>query len=261
MLEKNLKFGVEIEFFNVNVNKVIEVLRQQGIQVADFEGYTHNVISSWKITTDSSVNNTNTGVRCGLELVSPILYGDDGLDELEKVYEVLNSLQAKVDRSCGTHIHFDIAEFNTNNVKNLVNLYYNFQTTINMLLPKSRRKCSWCKQLNSYEVNTIKDRCTTINEISNTIGTRYSVINLESYVKYGTVEFRQHGGTLDFNKIEAWIILMYQILNTALNNNIQIGKVTQCYNGFYNFMEITNLNNTYTGDYLLERYTAFKEAL
>lgn len=88
---RELKFGVEIEFFGANYVTVIEKLRAAGISVADFSGYTHKVIAQWKVTTDASVTASNTGLYRGLELVSPILYGDEGLDELAKVYEVLNS--------------------------------------------------------------------------------------------------------------------------------------------------------------------------
>ena len=82
---RELKFGVEIEFFGANYTTVIEQLRANGIQVAEFAGYTHAVIPKWKITTDCSVTSTGTGLTKGLELVSPILYGDEGLDELEKI--------------------------------------------------------------------------------------------------------------------------------------------------------------------------------
>ena len=69
---RELKFGIEIEFFGANYITVIEQLRANGIQVAEFAGYTHAVIPKWKITTDCSVTSTGTGLNKGLELVSQI---------------------------------------------------------------------------------------------------------------------------------------------------------------------------------------------
>ena len=45
---RELKFGVEIEFFGANYITVIEQLRANGIAVAEFAGYTHAVIPKWK---------------------------------------------------------------------------------------------------------------------------------------------------------------------------------------------------------------------
>lgn len=262
---RELKFGIEIEFFGANYVTVIEKLRAAGIPVADFNGYTHKVIPQWKVTTDCSVTASNTGLSKGLELVSPVLYGDEGLDELEKVYEVLNSCGAKVDKTCGTHVHFDISDFTVKNCKNFLNLYYNYQGIINYLVPQSRRRNEYCKTLRKgMLVNINEDFVTSIRQIAEVMYTRYTTVNLQSYVKYGTIEIRQHGGTTEFEKMEAWIILMFQLLERAK----QQSKVHLCcrwytvtQKNFNKLLEQTNLNNTCIGDYLTTRFNHFKEVI
>lgn len=260
---RELKFGVEIEFFGANYVTVIERLRAAGISVADYQGYTHKVMAQWKVTTDSSVTGRDTGLYRGLELVSPILYGDEGLDELQKVYEVLNSCGAKVDKTCGTHVHFDISDFTVQNCKNFLNLFYNYQSVINYLVPRSRRRNEFCKPLGKADLVKINQNwVTSIREIADVIYTRYSKVNLQSYIKYGTIEIRQHGGTLDFDKMEAWIVLMYQLLDSAKQEE----KIELCgrpyritLKNLNNLLERTNLNNTCIGDYLTTRFNHFKE--
>ena len=56
--------------------------------------------------TDSSLNGNDT-----FELVSPILVGEAGLRELEKVCWVLDLCDVKVNESCGLHVHIDAAGF------------------------------------------------------------------------------------------------------------------------------------------------------
>lgn len=260
---RELKFGVEIEFFGANYVTVIEKLRAAGISVADFSGYTHKVIAQWKVTTDSSVTGRDTGLYRGLELVSPILYGDEGLDELAKVYEVLNSCGAKVDKSCGTHVHFDISDFTVQNCKNFLNLYYNYQGVINYLVPPSRRRNEYCKTLRKGTLVDInKDYVRSIRDIAYAMDTRYMTVNLQSYVKYGTIEIRQHGGTTEFEKMEAWIILMYQLLDSAKQEekvNLLCRPYTVTQKNLNRLLNTTNLNNTCIGDYLTTRFNHFKE--
>ena len=262
---RELKFGIEIEFFGANYITVIEQLRANGIQVAEFIGYTHAVIPKWKITTDCSVTSTGTGLNKGLELVSPILYGDEGLDELEKVYTVLNECGAKVDKTCGTHVHFDIADYTVQDMVSFLNLYYKEHTLIDFLLPPSRRNNTYCTQIKKLEIDKMNNRFENgtlegIRDIANILWTRYRTVNLQSYVKYGTIEFRQHGGTTEFEKIEAWIILMYQMLEAAKGLHIRTRKaVCRTQRNFKGFMEIVNLKDTYTEEYLLNRFKHFME--
>lgn len=261
---RELKFGVEIEFFGANYITVIEQLKANGI-AAVFAGYTHDVISQWKIITDSSVNSTGTGLEQGLELVSPILYGDEGLDELEKVYKVLKECGAKVDRTCGTHVHFDIADYTVADMVSFLNLYYKEHTLIDNLVPESRRDNRYCRQLKTNVIKRINSgfaegRLHGIRDIRSLIGTRYVAVNLNSYVKYGTVEFRQHGGTTEFEKMEAWIILMYQMLATAKGSHIRANRaVCKTEANFKSFMQMINLKDTYTEEYLTNRFKHFME--
>ena len=146
-----------------------------------------------------------------------------------------------------------------------LNLYYKEYKLIDYLLPPSRRNNTYCEQIKKSEIVKMNSRFENgtlegIKDIAGILWTRYRTVNLNSYVKYGTIEFRQHGGTTEFEKIEAWIILMYQMLETAKGLHIRAGRaVTRTVNNFKGFMEIVNLQNTYTEEYLLNRFKHFME--
>ena len=55
---------------------------------------------------------------------------------------------------------------------------------------------------------TLSDVCNTLYE--SIAYDRYMAVNLASFSKYGTVEFRQHGGTTNANHIVKWIELMHR---------------------------------------------------
>ena len=44
---------------------------------------------------------------------------------------------------------------------------------------------------------------------------RYTKLNLQSYSRYGTCEFRGHQGTLDYTKIVAWVALTQNLVLKA----------------------------------------------
>lgn len=75
----NRNFGVEIEAYNCTRDRLARELTAAGISV-QVEGYNHtDHADHWKLVTDSSLRGDNT-----FELVSPILNGEQGLEELAK---------------------------------------------------------------------------------------------------------------------------------------------------------------------------------
>lgn len=244
------KFGVEIEFFGVNYQTVINTLRNKNINVKDFSGYTHAVVPQWKITTDCSVNSNGTGLGKGLELVSPILYGEEGLDELEIVLNTIKALGAKVDKTCGVHVHHDVSEFSLHDFKSLFCLYSYYQPVINSFMPKSRRDGQYCHIISRSELNDIMN-ANSIEDLKWATGSRYRVLNFQSYVKYGTIEFRQHSGSVEFEKIEAWILLTHFMLERAYREPFEYTQ--EVTSDFSKFCDEFNIDGHYIESYLKHR--------
>jgi hypothetical protein len=51
--------------------------------------------------------------------------------------------------------------------------------------------------------------------VANLPQTRYYKLNLAAYVKHGTLEFRQHAGTLNLNKMINWIMFCVQFVEDS----------------------------------------------
>ena len=126
----NRNFGIEIEAYNCTRERLARELTAAGIRV-EVEGYNHtDHTDHWKLVTDSSLSGNNT-----FELVSPILHGEQGLEELEKVCWVLDLCNAKVNDSCGLHVHMDAAEFDLQTWKNLIISYKRLENVIDHFMP------------------------------------------------------------------------------------------------------------------------------
>ncbi|WP_028897832.1 amidoligase family protein [Prevotella sp. HUN102] len=214
----NRNFGVEIEAYNCTRIHLASELSAAGINV-QVEGYNHtDHTDHWKIVTDGSLSGNNT-----FELVSPILHGEQGLEELEKVCWVLDLCNVKVNDSCGLHVHMDAAEFDLQTWKNLILAYKRLEGVIDHFMPRSRRNNTYCKGLTSITEAAINRAANIGNLRAAFHNNRYHKVNLEAYARHRTVEFRQHGGTTNFTKMSAWIHFLAKMITFAKQGTVQAG--------------------------------------
>lgn len=208
-------FGVEIEFLStVERSLVARKLREAGVPAFE-EGYNHENKNYWKIIRDGS---------CGNEAVSPILKGYEGLEQIKTVCKVMNQLHCQVNIKCGLHVHHGVGDYNIKHFKNLYIAYSKYENLLDSLMPNSRRKDTntYCKSmLKNRPYNYIAEdisKCKTLDDIRNLYPSRYHKLNVQSYVKYGTIEFRQHSGTVEAEKIVNWVIFTQTMVERCKRN-------------------------------------------
>lgn len=195
------RFGVEIEFMG-DAYALEAAMTRLGMRV-EYMRYTHRVMRGWKIVTDGSLRDG------GYELVSPPLRGAAGREQVQLACQALREIGASVDNSCGLHIHHEVTDLNGAQMKALAHGWAASQQATNQLVAASRRGGQWCRELNSMDL----DRIDRIADNANADGIRphlsyldrYRSLNLAGYPRYGTVEVRQHQGTLNAKKILAWL--------------------------------------------------------
>lgn len=215
------RFGVEIEFLStVTTERVLMSLRAAGIRI-EFEGYTHRTTPHWKIVSDGS---------CGLELVSPVLEGEAGLEEVRIAAAALEAAGAKVDKRCGLHVHFDARSMSLKSVKNLFKMWLKFEDVLDTFQPPSRRgnANTYCRTNLDHSITDAGnhqgqcsrmfrkiDDCRNMDEMKALYPCRYRKLNIHSYFRHQTLEVRHHSGTTDPAKITHWVRLMARMFDTA----------------------------------------------
>lgn len=255
--DENRKFGVEIEFnaCNGGHEALVRKMREKGLECS-FRGYTHeNLVRAWKVVTDAS---------CGLELVSPPLKGMNGINQVKLACEALNEVGAKVDKRCGLHVHHDAADFTVKTFKNLYGLYIRFEESIDSVMPISRRGTNgqYCKSLRSFDsktyesyINVLKN-ARSIAEIAAIFSTRYLKLNCQSYTRHGTVEFRQHSGTIDFDKMMNWIILTNVMVTRAQDGIVKL-ELKQQFDNWESFKRAINAVKSKGADEMVQKAMKF----
>lgn len=217
-------FGIEAEFFGITPQTAINALAQVGVG-AYFEGYNHTTRNHWKIVTDGSVTARGTGQGSGLELVSPVLRGEAGLQQAMLVLDTVRRAGGTVDKSCGLHVHIGMGRASGATIMKVVDLYASNRRNIEKLVARSRWNNFYCQPMNhtdAFDRDTARysdfrnsTNASVMKRLASDIYSRYRVVNLKSYAKYGTIEFRQHQGTLNGNKMAAWVEFLFALVEKA----------------------------------------------
>ena len=247
----NRGFGVEIEYIrprNISKQDICDALTV-GCEV---EGYNHITRPHWKIVTDASVFANNNQSERGLvgdnEIVSPILYGENGFTQLKNVLDILNELGCEVNYTCGIHVHHDVTNKMVEGKKqsekflaNLIKFVAKYEHLIYKLVSPSRLD-SRCystpvrQEFFGYNSNVSKNDVAKmvrrVKEDCNRKYTRSSDIDRNQTYPYvqdrrscglnfrnvwtrGSIEFRYHNGSLNFEKIVSWIVFTQAIINAV----------------------------------------------
>jgi len=111
-------------------------------------------------------------------------------------------------------------------IKNVYLLWNHFEPEIISFLPMARRANGMTRQ--------IRPRWEGIwRNVRNDHrpDERYLMVNSHCFQKYGTVEFRGHSGTLNYNKVKRWVLFCARLVEIA--REFQTWKELDAYLKFY----------------------------
>jgi hypothetical protein len=212
-------FGVELEFVGITIDAAVRAINAAGI-AAEYAA-PHARSSSWTVCRDGSVSG-------GGEVVSPILQGSAGLDALRKVCDALTAAGADANTTCGMHIHVGARNVLTmRQMRNVAKMFLRHEAAFDQILPPSRRAGAnrFCQRNATASHGTLADKfarldaARTLRDVAAVMNGgfdernhythhRYFALNFQSYASHGTLEFRQHSGTVDATKATEWVKLI-----------------------------------------------------
>ena len=239
-------FGVEIEFFGLDYvitpldrsiikPYCISSRAKDGRHITDlYQDYNLSLGTcqdTWHFEKDTSVRGKGH-TRHGVELVSPILSGMEGLVEVFNAFQFLNAIEGiDIDESCGMHVHHgvDPGTYNCKELQQLVHIVHHYEDLFYLLIPGNRKNAETCRPI-EIDVKGFLDVCDgdfggrdcRIKELWYSIQnrydangsanarydrTRYHGLNLHSYWYRSTIEFRYHSSLLkEIDEAIQWII-------------------------------------------------------
>jgi Putative amidoligase enzyme len=177
--------GVEIEFVcPLDKTELAKRLRQASLA------------SHVELKSDGSISTMGNGIGHELAVIMP---ESKRVEILDRVCAVLKGAGAKVNKTCGLHVHLDMRF--RNREKSFFNLV-KAQPVLYGMNPKSRQESRYCKKTKTVDIAT---------ESAN----RYKGVNASSLRKFGTIEVRIHSGTCDYVKITNWIDILISVVDST----------------------------------------------
>ncbi len=154
-----------------------------------------------------------------IELRSPILQGNQGFKELKKVVKLLNDTGGYCTEDDGTHVHIDAPEF-VNNGDNLLKLVRSWVANEKVIdcYTHPERINSWAapKMIGPEDIEKVEQEGSAFRK------SERGALNTNALREHGSIEFRQHEGTLDYDRIEAWIMFGQRFLDNVLRRKEMI---------------------------------------
>ena len=211
------RFGFEIEAYNAPSSLVREKLEANGV-------------NGYKVKRDASIRGDNP-----FEMVSKIHRGQLGLDTARKAMETLRDLGALTNGSCGFHVHIDMTSASLDDFKRVFKRFIKFEPIFRKLIDQSRLSNVYCKSLSARfgskaeafqkikDAKTLEDLAHVVN---GGLGTqnRYMALNIQSFWRHGTIEFRLKESTLDPEEVVNWISMLLIWVEDSLAINTRLGK-------------------------------------
>lgn len=243
---RNQRFGIEIEMTGLTRKRASEIVAKHFESISVYEGGGYNSYSvkdqegrKWKFVYDSSIvaqrgNQTISSAEYRVEMVSPICHYED----IEVIQNIVRKLKAeghaKVNRSCGIHIHIDASCYDAKSLRNICNIMYSKEDLIYKALQVHvSRENQYCRKVDEsfldkinqkkpktlQQVENIWYNGNTIRKYQHYDDSRYHALNLHSVFQKGTIEFRLFNGTLHAGKIKAYIQFCLAISHQALTQS------------------------------------------
>jgi len=226
-------FGIEIETSGVSIAAMKRELSNRGIRGCE-------VVPDGTPTVDAEV------------VLPPLADCQVAYEYLESVCAAIAATGATVNRACGLHVHIsnapladgsNAAAFTGDSistkertgrylsrhgapldavaVKDIMLRYTTQQGTVNGMLPASRHNNRHCVPLNARDI----EAANTLSELTRATNGKFSTINLTTWSR-GTIEFRQHSGTIEAEKIWNWVQFILNLVNWTTAERVTSGART-----------------------------------
>ena len=256
---RDQNFGIEIEMTGITRGSAAKVIAEHFGTSAIHVGGTYDTYTveddtgrKWKVVSDASIQCQSRGERTAsrlyaVEVVSPICKYED----IETVQELVRELRrggAKVNDSCGIHIHVDASRHDPKTLRNIVNimaskedlLYKALRVQIDREYYCQKADLRFLEDVNLKRPKSMSEFETLWYNGSSRRGihydsTRYHALNLHSVFSKGTIEFRMFNSTLHAGEVKSYIQLCLAISHQALIQQRAMRTRTQSENEKYTF--------------------------
>jgi len=174
----------------------------------------------WKAMRDASIGSRDYNMA-GVEVVSPVLSGPDGLASVRAMCEALREMGAKVNVSTGFHVHVGWTG-RAAQLRRLICLVSHHEQALYAATgTHSREGNHFCHSIKV--THSALARMRSMEDVARAHMSRYHVLNLANLLSRSrdksTVEFRVFAGTTNFLKIATYVQIALGLVQKSLDSS------------------------------------------
>ncbi|KAH7121363.1 putative amidoligase [Dactylonectria macrodidyma] len=202
-----------------------------------------------EVTSESDADDSAFKKRFGFEVISPVFYNSEShtwADELQAgIYAINGTIKWKANRSTGLHVHIGRgnpgSEFTLVEVQKIAMFYCRFEIAMDVLHPTHRsvenenvmsnRGNDLLRDMGMSQIYQMIRNTGTVSEIHGILkycpgdvkydgysDSRFFKVNFTSLQKHNTIEFRQHEGTTDPQRMIQWTKFLLKFVKFAMDS-------------------------------------------
>lgn len=227
---KQQTIGVELEFTGLTRKAAAQVIANFfGTTETDgnynWQAVTDNHGREWKVVYDGSLRTYGDTDAC--EMVTPILGWAD-IEPLQEIVRELRRAGAKINETCGLHVHIGAAGLTATTIRNLVNNFASHEKILYKALDVHEWRKRYCQATDARFLRELNERKpATLEELGRIWydnenfpayhyhESRYHTLNLHALFTKGTVEFRIFNGTLHAGEVKTAVQLCCALVASA----------------------------------------------
>ncbi len=171
----------------------------------------------WQSKNDGSLRNG------GIEYVSFPMRGENVGIALNHLFNFTMNKDKVFSTRTSIHVHVDVRELTPEEVLKITCLYCAVEPVLYEWVGKGRASSIFCVPWwKTHYINNVIRNLKTLEEHHGSVQNqtnRYSGLNFDSMMKFGTLEFRHLAGTDDVRRIVTWINILLQLKKAAIAAN------------------------------------------
>jgi hypothetical protein len=154
----------------------------------------------------------------GREFDSPILYGDQGFEEIEALLDYAADKEWDASSSCGCHTHYDMRDETDKELYRITYAYAKTHEFWQACVSYERADNSFCGRP-EYDCASVRRGAGDGTRFDEFCGwfDRYDYVNLRAYYDHKTIEVRLLEGTVDAKTICNWVAIHARFMDYVRN--------------------------------------------
>lgn len=180
-----------------------------------------------RMRTDTMFGAKNDPSVDGGEFYSPPMYGDQGIEQIEKFCEIANTHNFECGHGAGYHLHLDMTNETVEALKKIALAYHYTKSMWMAMVSSSRSSESFCGSHAWSRGNIMNiDSLSGFTNFSRSLN-RYTWSNWRAYTSHKTLEIRCHEATKSSVHVASWAIAHARFCDEV--KECSVGRITRVF--------------------------------